>query len=261
MLFPTSAYRQSGVRSLIMKAGWDSLGVKVVLVGAEEQKLAAGQRAAQMVEDGMTVGLGSGSTSLAFVRALGERVAQGLRIQAVSSSDRTSQEANAQGIGLIQLESRLDLAVDGADIIERGSLCAIKGLGGALTREKLIALAAERFVLVGDQSKVVDKLQDSQPRIPVPVEVVPFGWKLTRKRLELLGDPVLRETGGSPVVTDNGNLILDLYGVNYEQIPDLGRAIKEITGVVEHGMFLNMAALAIVAGDDGIEELSVARLD
>lgn len=231
--------------------------MKVVLVGTEDQKRRAGERAAELVEDGMTVGLGSGSTSLAFVRALGKRVAGGVRIRAISSSVRTSQEALGLGIELIDLESRLDLAVDGADIIERGSLCAIKGLGGALTREKLIALAADRFVLVGDESKVVDHLSDSQPGIPVPVEVVPFGWKLTQGRLALLGDPVLREADGRPVVTDNGNLLIDLYSVNYNLIPDLSTAIKEITGVVEHGLFLNLAALAIIAGDDGIEELTV----
>jgi ribose 5-phosphate isomerase A len=230
----------------------------VELLAAEDQKRMAGERAAQLVENGMTVGLGSGSTSLAFVRALGDRVSSGLQIKAVSSSVRTSQEALDAGLELIDLESRLDIAVDGADIIERGSLCAIKGLGGALTREKLVALAAERFILVGDASKIVDHLSDSQPRIPVPVEIVPFGWKLTRQRLSLLGDPVLRESDGKPTVTDNANLIVDLYGVDYAQIPDLGNAIKEITGVVEHGLFLNMAALAIIAGDDGIEEITVS---
>lgn len=225
---------------------------------SEEQKARAGEHAAQLVEDGMTIGLGSGSTALAFVRSLGDRVRTGLKVRAVSSSDRTSQEARSVGIELIDLACRLDLAVDGADVIERGTLCAIKGLGGALTREKLVALAADRFVLVGDASKVVDSLSDSQPRIPVPVEVIRFGWKLTRERLQLLGDPVLRERDGSPVITDNGNLILDLYNTDYAQLPDLASAIKEISGVVEHGLFINMAALAIVAQAGQVDELRVS---
>lgn len=206
----------------------------------------------------MTIGLGSGSTATAFVRSLGERVKAGLRVRAVSSSDITSQAALSAGIELVDLDGPLDLAVDGADVIERGTLCAIKGLGGALTREKLVALAADRFVLVGDASKVVDSLSESQPRIPVPVEVIPFGWKLTSERLQLLGEPVLREKNGLPVVTDNGNLILDLFEADYRQIPDLAGAIKEITGVVEHGLFLNMAALAIVARESDVEELTVS---
>jgi ribose 5-phosphate isomerase A len=230
----------------------------MVGVAAEEQKQRAGARAAELVEDGMTIGLGSGSTALAFVQALGERVTGGLSVRAVSSSVKTSQAALQSGIELIKLQGRLDLAVDGADIIERGSLCAIKGLGGALTREKLVALAADRFILVGDGSKVVNQLKDSQPDLPVPIEVVPFGWELTRNRLQLHGDPRLRTDGDKPYITDNGNLILDVYGMDYSLLPDLTRAIKEITGVVEHGLFLNMAALAIVAGDNHIEELRVS---
>jgi ribose 5-phosphate isomerase A len=233
------------------------VGMKVELVSAEDQKQRAGEHAARLVEDGMTIGLGSGSTALAFVRALGTRVAEGLSIRAVSSSVLTSHLALAVGIELIDLEGRLDLAVDGADVIERGTLCAVKGLGGALTREKLVALASDRFVLVGDASKVVERLSDSQPHIPVPVEIIPFGWKLTLQRLSLLGEPRLREVDGKPYVTDNGNLILDLYGVEYAQLPDLANAIKEMTGTVEHGLFLDMAALAIVAGEDGVEELTV----
>ena len=226
---------------------------------SDELKRQAGERAAMLVEDGMTIGLGSGSTALAFVRALGQRVAEGLRVRAVSSSERTSAAAAAVGIELIDLVGRLDLAVDGADVIERGSLHAIKGLGGALTREKLVALATDRFVLIGDSSKVAEHLRESQPRIPIPVEVVPFGWKLTQERLGRMGDPVLREDDGTPFVTDNGNLVLDLYGADVDQPEQLAVTLKEMTGVVEHGLFLNMAALAIVAGQGGIEELTVER--
>ncbi|CAN5129872.1 ribose-5-phosphate isomerase RpiA [soil metagenome] len=224
---------------------------------AEEQKQQAGERAALLVEDGMIVGLGSGTTSMAFVRALGKRISSGLRMRAVSSSVLTSRVAHAAGIELIELESRLDLAIDGADAIELGSLRAIKGLGGALTREKLVAVAADQFVLVGDAGKVFSRLADSQPRVPIPVEVLPFGWQLTCSRLGLLGEPVLRMFDEKPFITDNGNLILDLYAADYGQIPDLANAIKEITGVIEHGLFLNMASRAIVAGHDGVEELVV----
>lgn len=227
-------------------------------VGAEEQKRQAGEQAALLVEDGMTVGLGSGTTAMAFVRALGERIHSGLRVRAVSSSVLTSRLAHSAGIELIELDSRLDLAIDGADAIERGSLCAIKGLGGALTREKLVAMAADQFVLVGDASKVFGQLAESQPRVPIPVEVLPFGWQLTCGRLSAIGEPVLRMFDDKPLITDNGNLILDLYSADYTRISDIANAIKEITGVVEHGLFLNMASRAIVAGDDGVEELVVS---
>ena len=222
----------------------------------EEQKQQAGERAALLVEDGMTVGLGSGTTAMAFVRALGKRVNAGLRMRAVSSSVLTSRLARDVGIELIELESRLDLTVDGADAIERGSLCAIKGLGGALTREKLVAMAADQFVLVGDASKVFGQLAESQPRVPIPVEVLPFGWQLTRGRLGAIGEPVLRMLDDNPLITDNGNLILDLYSADYTRISDLANAIKAITGVVEHGLFLNMASRAIVAGGHGVEEMA-----
>lgn len=225
---------------------------------AEEQKEQAGKRAALLVEDGMTVGLGSGTTAMAFVRALGERIQAGLQVRAVSSSVLTSSLAMELGIELVELESRVDLAVDGADAIERGTLCAIKGLGGALTREKLVALAAGSFVLVGDASKVFTSLDQTQPQTPLPVEVLPFGWKLTRKRLGLLGEPVLRLFDEKPFITDNGNLVLDLFSADYSQLPDLALAIKEITGVVEHGLFLNMASLAVLAGTEGVEELVIS---
>lgn len=233
---------------------------KVVSVSADEQKRRAGERAALLVEDGMTIGLGSGTTSLAFVRALGERVRAGLQVRAVSSSELTNRLAHNVGIDVIEFEGRLDLAIDGADAIEAGTLCAIKGLGGALTREKLVALAADQFVLIGDASKVFERLSDSRPRIPVPVEVVPFGWRLTCEQLGLLGDPLLRERDGEPFITDNGNLIIDLYSADYTHVTDLACAIKEITGVVEHGLFLNMAARAIIAGDNGVEDLKAESM-
>jgi ribose 5-phosphate isomerase A len=220
-------------------------------------KRLAAERAAELVEDGMTVGLGSGSTSELFVRALGERIADGLRINGVASSRRTEAVAAEVGLPLVDLTAPIDLAVDGADAIERGTLNAVKGLGGALTREKLVALAAHRFILVGDRSKLVDRLADRQTTLPVPVEVLAFGWKLTSKRLETLGGPILRERDGKPLITDNGNLILDLYLPPLDRPADLSAALHAIPGVVEHGLFLNLASLAIVAGPEHVEVLTV----
>lgn len=226
-------------------------------MGVEQQKQRAGERAAWLVENGATVGLGSGSTALEFVRALGRRVQNGLEVRAVASSRRTARAARARGIPLIDLDGKLDVVVDGADAIERGTLHAIKGLGGSLTREKLTAEAGLRFVLIADHRKIVDDLAESRDRVPVPVEVVPFGWELTRERLSRFGDPILRQASNKPYMTDNGNLILDLFGADYACLAELGDAIKTTTGVVEHGLFLGMAGEAIIAWDDRVEELTV----
>lgn len=223
----------------------------------EELKRRAGREAAAMVQDGTVIGLGSGSTAREFVRALGERVADGLNVRAVASSRQTAKLACEMGITVVDLAQPLDLAVDGADAVDRSTLAAIKGLGGALVREKLVARAAVRFVLVIDDSKLYDHLADSQPQIPVPVEVLPFGWKLTQQRLQGLGNAVIR-TGddGKPFVSDNGNLILDLYGCEYGNLLDLGARIKQISGVVDHGLFFNLVTDAIVASPEGIRTLS-----
>lgn len=203
----------------------------------------------------MSLGLGSGTTAELFVRALAPRVAAGLRLRCVATSGRTERLAGELGIPLDELDGELDLAVDGADAIERETLAAIKGRGGALTREKIVALAARRFILVGDSSKLVDRLSDALPTLPVPVEVLQFGWKVTRLRLAALGDPVLRERNGAPFVTDNGNMILDLYNAPLTRPGDLATAIASVSGVVEHGLFLDIASLAIVGAADGVLEL------
>jgi ribose 5-phosphate isomerase A len=221
----------------------------------EQQKIQAARHAAELVEEGMLLGLGSGTTAEHFVRALAPRVADGLRVRGVATSGRTERVAAEAGIWLADLDGPVDLAVDGADAVERGTLNAIKGLGGALTREKLVALAARRFIIVGGASKSVARLADSQPELGVPVEVLPFGWKVTRSRLSALGNPVLRVRGGGPFITDNGNLVIDLYGAALDDPTALGETIKRVPGVIEHGLFLGIAVLAIVAGDHGIEEL------
>lgn len=228
-------------------------------VEIERLKQAAGQCAAALVEDGMRVGLGSGSTARAFVEALGVRVKSGLRVVAVASSERTAEVARAAGIDIVELDAPLDLAVDGADAIERGTLAAIKGLGGALVRERLVAQAATRFVLIADDSKLYDRLQDSQDGIPVPVEILPFGWKLTRERLFAFGEPKLRQgASGKPFLSDNGNMILDLYGCDLSEPGELAARIKAIAGVVDHGLFVGMASAAVIAGAGGIDKLEVS---
>lgn len=222
---------------------------------SDEYKRLAGSRAAELVEDGMRVGLGSGTTAAHFVYALGLRVQHGLRVTAVASSERTRALAASHGIELVELDAPLDLAADGADAIERGSLAAIKGLGGALVREKLIAEHSARFVLIADYSKLFDALSDSQPRIPVPVEVLPFGWRLTQLALGHHGEPVLRQSAGEPFVTDNSNVVLDLFHADYTDVPRLAAALKALHGVVGHGLFLDTASDVIIAGPAGIELL------
>jgi ribose 5-phosphate isomerase A len=222
-----------------------------------EHKRLAARRAAELVEDGMVLGLGSGSTAEQFVWAVGERIASGLTVSGVATSSRSARIATEAGLPLVDLDGPIDLAVDGADAIERGSLSAIKGLGGALTREKLVAMSARRFVLVGDASKMVERLSDVLPSIPVPIEILRFGWPMTRSRLAVLGEPVLRVREDCPFVTDNGNYILDLYQADLTDPPRLGHLVDAVPGVIEHGLFLSIASLAIVSGTGGIEELSV----
>lgn len=221
-----------------------------------ELKRLAGERAAELVEPGMAVGLGSGSTAEEFIRAVGSRVSAGLRITAVASSLATADLARSLEIELVEHDGPLDLAVDGADAVEQDSLTAIKGLGGALVREKLVAVAARRYVLIIDGSKLYERLADSHGRVPLPVEVLPFGAKLTRDHLRAFGEPRLRLTAsGSPYMSDNGNLIFDLHGVDYQNLTELNRRIKMLSGVVDHGLFHDLASQTIVATPAGVEIL------
>lgn len=218
-----------------------------------DAKQRTGFKAAEFVEDGMRVGLGTGTTAQWLVERLGERVRAGLRVRCVPTSRRTEEQARGLGIPLVTLGEvgELDIAIDGADEIGPG-LALIKGGGGALLREKLVASAARRFVVIADKSKQVEVLG----RFPLPVEVVQFGWELTARRVAaVVGvEPFLRrDTGGEPFVTDNGNYILDC---RCGAIPDPARTereLKSLTGVVESGLFVNMADLAIVATDADVE--------
>jgi ribose 5-phosphate isomerase A len=214
-----------------------------------DPKLAAAEAAAELVEDGMTVGLGSGSTAALAVEAIGRRKP---RIVGVPTSEKTAELARRLGIPLATLaeQPRLDLTIDGADEVEVGTLHLVKGRGGALLREKIVACATARLVIVADESKVVDRLTAAER--PIPVEVVPFGWESTADRLRAVGaTPVLREG----FVTDGGHYILDCLWPELGPAADLAQRLDGIVGVVEHGLFIGMASEAAIGGPDGVRWL------
>lgn len=221
---------------------------------AEAGKQAAAEAAARLVEDGMMLGIGTGSTVSFLVEALGRRVREeGLHISGVATSLKTEAQALSLGITLIELGAAapLDLAIDGADEVEQGRLRLIKGLGGALLREKIVAQAARRFVVIVDEGKVVTVLGE---HAPVPVEVVYFAHETTARRLAALGGgPVLRvDAVDKPFVTDNGNLIYDCHGFSPIADPvSLERSIRSIAGVVETGLFLGGVEQALIGCANG----------
>lgn len=224
---------------------------------ADAQKLAAARRAVALVEDGMSVGLGSGSTAELAVRELGERVAAGLRITGVATSRRTEDLARGYGIALTDLNAveRLDLTIDGADEAVIESFALLKGRGGALLREKLVATVTARVAIIADASKVVPQLGT---RYAVPVEVVPFGWRHTARAIERLGARTApRQVAGDCYVTDGGNLILDCAFGPIPDPPALAAALKALPGVIEHGLFIGLAHTLIVAGPKGVEQHEV----
>jgi ribose 5-phosphate isomerase A len=216
---------------------------------AEAYKRQAAERALGLVQPEMTIGLGTGSTVRYFIEALGRRVGAGLKVECVSTSVDTAHRARRAGITLRDAVGEpLDLAVDGADEIDPACNC-VKGRGGALLREKIVARAARRFVLVADESKLVPRLG----RGPIPVEVLPFLWEVTSRHIAALGGrPSLRLTDWGPYHTDNGNLILDVSVSMIEDPGDLDRGLHAIPGVIEHGLFIGLARSAIVAGPTGI---------
>jgi ribose 5-phosphate isomerase A len=224
---------------------------------AAEDKLAAAERAAELVESGMIVGLGSGSTAALAVRVLGRRVAEGLKIVGVPTSESTAALARSLGIPLSDLaeHERLDLTIDGADQVERGTLHLVKGLGGALLREKIVASATARLVIVADPRKVVDRLNIEQG--PIPVEVAPFGWESTARRLRAMGGEFKMRLAadGKPFVSDGGHYIVDAGFSGFSSAEELALALDQTVGVMEHGMFLGMAEQAIIGGSTGVEIL------
>ncbi len=224
------------------------------LTEQDEFKKAAAEKAVELVQDGMLLGLGSGSTARYFTEGVGRLVAEGMKVRGVPTSRATAELAAENGIPIVtELVGAIDIAVDGADEVDQ-ALNLIKGRGGALFREKLVAAASRRFIVVIDESKVVKQLGAGV----LPVEVLPFLWRTTADRLTGLG-ATLKVRGGeeAPYVTDNGNLILDLsFEDGIADAPALGSALKAVTGVVEHGLFIGMTDECIVGGPDGPRVLS-----
>jgi ribose 5-phosphate isomerase A len=220
----------------------------------QDLKLRAAQRAMEFVKPGMTLGLGSGSTATLWIQLLGEQVRDhGLDIRAIASSEKSEHLAQSYGIKFVTFDEcrRLDLAVDGADELAPG-LALIKGGGGNLLREKIVASAADRFVIVVDQSKVVDKLG----RFPLPVEVIQMAEPLVSDAMKKLGfTPKIRtKADGSNYITDEGNFILDCSGMLIEKPAEMAAKLDSIVGVVEHGLFLHMASTALIATKDSVTE-------
>ena len=226
-------------------------------MNADAQKRAAAAKAVEFVRPGMRLGLGTGSTAKHFVELVGERVRSGLDIVAVPTSDTTFADAKRCGITLTTLDEvpELDLTVDGADEIGP-DLCLIKGGGGALLREKIVAAASTRMIVIADQSKTVEVLG----RFPLPIEVVSFGLAATLRALERaigsvqrLGPLTLRRSkDGHAFVTDGGHWILDAALARIDDPASLAHAISGVPGVVEHGLFIGLAHEAIGSGPDGV---------
>lgn len=218
---------------------------------AQAAKRMAGEYAADLVQDGMTIGLGTGSTAYWATRRLGARVAGGLRIQAVATSEATAKLASELGIALCELGPvhRLDLVIDGADEVDP-EFHLIKGGGGALLREKLVAACTDDLIIVVDQQKRVPRLG----RFPLPVEVVPFAWETTQARIEAAGGRAdRREQDGRPFITDNGNYILDTTWGLIDRPRDLHRRLKLLVGVVETGLFVDMCRRLVVSDGHTVE--------
>jgi len=231
----------------------------------DEAKRLVARQAAELVEDGMVVGLGTGTTATWFIRELAGRVQRGeLKIRCVASSDASHELAVSLGMDVATLNElpELDVYVDGADEVckAHGGLDLIKGGGGALLREKIVASAAKEFICVVDSSKLVKMLG----RFPLPVEVVKMALPLVEPKLAALGfTPKLRQKkdASGTFITDEGNYILDCWSTGIAEPESTAAEIRSIIGVVEHGLFLGMATLALVAGDDGVAEYGVDSVE
>jgi ribose 5-phosphate isomerase A len=224
----------------------------------DDQKRKAAAAALELVTPGMRLGLGTGSTAACFVEQLGARVKAGLQVVCVPTSEQTRLQAESLGIPLTTLDEVeiLDLTVDGADELD-AQLRLIKGGGGALLREKIVAYSSQQMVVIADAGKLVQKLG----KYPLPVEVVPFGWTATRDAIESgnrhlsLAAVITRRlrADGHPFLTENGNFILDCAYGQIEDPQDVAALLEPIPGVVEHGLFLDLATMAFVVGADGVK--------
>ena len=215
------------------------------------QKKIAGEKAAEYIQEGMIVGLGTGSTARYLVDKVGELVKEGLQIQAVPTSKATELQARELGIPLLDIDEvgHIDLAIDGVDEIDK-NFDAIKGGGGALFREKMVADLAKEVIWIMDESKLVDHLG----KFPLPIEILPYGYKVIYKKLEGYGfNPIMRKNGDELFITDNGNYIVDLHlGVSAD-INEVKYKINSIVGVLETGLFLRMCTRIIVGTDNGVK--------
>ncbi len=227
----------------------------------DKAKFVCAKRASQMVESGMRVGLGTGSTAAWLVRCLGERVRdEGLRIQSVPTSTRTAELARQVGIKVISLDEAkwLDLTIDGADEFD-AEMNLIKGGGGALLQEKIVATASDRMVVIADVGKKVETLG----AFPLPVEVIPFGWQTTQALVEeslvsmdVLGrESSLRMNGDAPYVTDEGNHIIDLHLKRIGSPRQLAMVLNQMPGVVENGLFIDICDCVVLGYGDGKVEV------
>ncbi len=213
-------------------------------------KQLAASRAVEFIREGMIVGLGTGSTAFWAIEYTAQRVAQGLNITVVATSEDTAMKARERGIHITSFDEvpYVDIDIDGADEADE-DLNLIKGGGGALMREKIVASATRQFIVIADESKLVKKLG----KFPLPVEVVIFGWEHTNRALEQLGCQTKRRMtpDGKPFVTDNGNYILDCNFNIIKDAPALEKDINSIIGVVDNGLFIHMAERVIVGCMDG----------
>jgi len=216
-------------------------------------KKSAALKAVEFVRDGMVVGLGTGSTAKHVVAALGEQVRAGMKLRGVPTSQETATLARQAGITLIDSDNRwvIDVAIDGADQVDP-KFNLIKGGGGALLKEKIVAASAKQFVVVVDRTKLVPVLGGS---FPLPVEIIPFGWGSTAREIETLTSSrvVLRERNGVPFKTEAGNLIVDVHVVRIDNPSDVEIALNQIPGVVETGLFVGRTDVLIVGTAGGVE--------
>lgn len=217
-------------------------------------KKVAGEKAAEYVQNGMALGLGTGSTVQYFVEKLGEMVGEGLDVIGVPTSKRTEELARKVGVPLSTLEETpsLDLAVDGADEVDP-NLNLIKGMGGALLREKIVASSSKEFIVIADDSKVVERLGTKSP---LPVEVTQFGWTSVKEWIAKLGSiPKRRMIEGNPYLTDNQNYLLECEFKGIDDPYALDASLHKLPGVVETGLFLDLTCRVIIGKESGVEEL------
>jgi ribose 5-phosphate isomerase A len=229
------------------------------LAGAADSnalKQAAAVRAVAEVESGMVLGLGSGTTAALALEALAARISEGLRVVGIPTSEKTAMLARRHGVPLTTFDThrRIDLTIDGADEVDRRTFHLIKGLGGALLREKIIAAASERMIVVVDESKVVDCLGAHGT---LPVEIVSFGWQTTLDRLAAMGcQPRLRMVADEPFMTDGGNYIVDCIATEIADPAALEAQLADTVGVVESGLFISLASMIVIGRKNGVEVLN-----